>query len=268
MSTSIRALPLLVSPLLVAGALSAQSSGITYAPGAQRYHVTSTVTYLQEAGGRKAQVDIATQEYVTVTLLPHAGDTLVYAISLDSIDIAAKPAMPLPDVKAYAGLTVRGEMSRGGRVYTLTPSADTAGNPAVQQFIEGLRHFLVAFPPNAKAGSSWADTITASVSPGGQSVDSRTITTSHVAGDTTYAGKRAWLVRRDITATITGSVDQAGQHFPVSGKGTGSATYYVSQGGEYLGSSVSQKMTIMSTAPDGSTLPVTQTAVSKTELMP
>lgn len=269
MSTSIAPLSLLASMLLGAGALHAQGGGITYAPGTHRYYVTSTVTYQQEMGGRKAQqVDIATEQQVTVTLLPHVGDTLVYAIQLDSIDVSAKPAIPIPDVTPYQGLMVKGSMSRSGRVYTLMSSVDTTGNPAVQQFIEGLRHFLVGFPPNAKVGTSWADTIATTASPSGQTVDSRTITTSHIAGDTTYNNEKAVLVARDIVTTIKGAVSQAGQQLPVDGNGTGTASYFVSHGGVYLGSSVSQKMTITSTMPDGSTYPIVQTAVSKTELMP
>ena len=123
-------------------------------------------------------------------------------------------------------------------------------------------------PANAKVGSSWADTITAAASPNGQAVDSRTITTSRVAGDTAYAGQKAWRVERSIGTTIKGTVDQGGQQFPVEGNGTGSASFYVSQSGVYLGSTMSQKMTITSTAPDGTPQPITQTAVSKTELIP
>src|SRR5690348_15420964 len=90
MPTSIAPLPLLASLLLGAGTLQAQGGGITYAPGTHRYLVSSTVTYEQEMSGRKSQVvDISTDQQVTVTLLPHAGDTLVYAIHLDSIDVSA-----------------------------------------------------------------------------------------------------------------------------------------------------------------------------------
>lgn len=268
MPTSIAPLSLLASLLLGAGALQAQGGGISYAPGAHRYHVTSTVTYLQEMGGRKAQMDIETQQQVSVMLLPHAGDTLAYAIQLDSIQVSSKPAVPIPDVKRYMGLMAKGTMSRSGRVYSLASSVDTTGDAAVQQFIEGLRHFLVAFPPNAKTGSSWADTIATTASPNGQMVDSRTITTSRIAGDTTFNGQKAVLVTRSIATTIKGTVNQAGQQFPVAGDGTGTASYYVSPSGVYLGSSVSQKMTITSTGPDGNTHPIIQTAVSKTELMP
>jgi len=268
MSRTISAVFLLLAPLLGAGALSAQSGGITYAPGSHRYRVTSTVTYLQEARGRKAQVDIDTQQEVTVKVAAHARDTLDYEITLDSITVSSKPQIQLPDVKAYVGLSVTGTMSTGGQVFSLTPSIDSTGNPAVQQFVEGLRHFLVAFPAKARVGSSWADTITATAGPNGQPVDSRTITTSRVAGDTAYAGQKAWRVERSIGTTIKGTVEQAGQQFPVEGNGTGSASYYVSRSGVYLGSTTSQKMTITSTAPDGSPQPITQTAVSKTELIP
>ncbi|HEY9516851.1 MAG TPA: hypothetical protein VIQ74_14330 [Gemmatimonadaceae bacterium] len=268
MSSTISAAFLLCAPLLGAGALAAQSGPIRYAPGSHRYRVTSTVTYVQEAHGRKAKVDIDTHQQVTIKVAAHGRDTLDYEITLDSITVSSKPAIPLPDVTDYVGLSVKGAMSTGGKVFSLTPSIDSAGNPAVQQFVEGLRHFLVAFPANAKVGSSWADTITAAASPNGQAVDSRTITTSRVAGDTAYAGQKAWRVERSIGTAIKGTVDQGGQPFPVEGNGTGSASFYVSQSGVYLGSTMSQKMTITSTAPDGTPQPITQTAVSKTELIP
>lgn len=259
------ALALAVAALAGATALSAQTGGIAYTPGAHHYRVTATVTSIQETGGQTARIEIGTRNVVTVELTPYTADTLHFTITLDSSTIASKPAVPLPDFHRYFGLSVRGAMSPSGELFTVESSADTAGNPDVQRFVEGLSHFLVPLPRGAKVGSSWSDTTATPAGSGGQNVDSRTITTSRILGDTTYAGQPAWRIQQTTGTTLHGTVDQGGHRFPVNGKGTGTTTYYVSRTGVYLGSTMSQTMTIETA--DGSAPPMTQTGTSKTELV-
>jgi hypothetical protein len=251
--------------LASAAALPAQGGGIVYAPGAHHYRVTSTITSTQEAGGRKAQVQIGTQNNVTLEVSPYKADTLHFAITLDSSTISSEPEMPLPDFHKYYGLNVKGAMSPAGEVFSTASSADSAGDPNAQRFVEGLSHFLLVLPKGATVGTSWADTIT-TPDGSGQAVQSRTITTSRVLGDTTYAGQKAWRIQQTSGTTLKGMVEQQGRQIPVNGQGTGTTMYYVSRAGVYLGSTMSQTVTIK--AADGTATPMTQAGVSKTELIP
>lgn len=265
MPSTTACLSIAVMGLAGAAALPAQGGGIAYAPGAHHYRVTSTITSTQDAGGQKAQVQIGTQNNVTLEVSPYKADTLHFAITLDSSTISSKPDLPLPDFRQYFGLNVQGAMSPGGQVFSAASSADSAGDPNAQRFVEGLSHFLLALPKGATVGTSWADTIS---TPGGdgQVVESRTITTSRVLGDTMYAGVKAWRIQQTSGTTLKGTVDQQGRKIPVNGQGTGTTMYYVSRAGVYLGSTMSQTVTIK--AADGTATPMTQAGVSKTELIP
>jgi hypothetical protein len=265
MSSIMPAVAFLTAALAGAATLPAQDGGIAYAPGAHHYRVTATVTSTQDAGGQTARIEIATRNDVTVELTPYAADTLRFAITLDSSTITSKPAVPLPDFHRYFGLRVRGAMSPSGKVFSIEASADTTGDPDVQRFVEGLSHFLVPLPEGATVGSSWSDTTVTPAGVGGQNVDSRTITTSRILGDTVYAGQPAWRIQQTTGTTLHGMVDQGGHRFPVNGKGSGTTMYYVSRTGVYLGSTMSQTMTIETA--DGSAPPMTQTGTSRTELV-
>ncbi|HEX5436955.1 MAG TPA: hypothetical protein VFW98_07345 [Gemmatimonadaceae bacterium] len=261
-------LALLLPTLLCAGGLSAQGKGFAYAPGAHHYRVTSTVTRTQEAGGQKAALKIDTDQRVTVTVTRHSADTLDFAVRLDSTSITSEPQVQLPDLSKYIGLNVSGAMSPGGKVFAMKASLDSASDPAVQGLVEGLGRFLVPFPAGTRVGSTWADTNSTAPDSSGQGVTSKTITTSRVLGDTVYAGQRAWRVARTVGTTLDGSTTEGGQQLSVTGKGNGSGMFYVSHAGVYLGSTMKQNTSMTISGAGGMTVPITQTGVSKIELMP
>ena len=94
------------------------------------------------------------------------------------------------------------------------------------------------------------------------------ITTSRVAGDTTFQGQKAWRVERSSVLSLQGTQSQAGQELKVEGNGTGNGTYYLGADGKYLGSSATQRMNMRITLPaTGQTVPVTQAVTSTVEMI-
>lgn len=259
----------IIAVLAAASALPAQQQGrneITYAPGARRYKLVSVVKRTQQQGGQKAEFTITNEQQVSVNIAQHGKDTLDFSYTLDSTHLSTNPPMQLPDVRRMQGTKVSGSMSPTGRVYA-HQSSIAEDDAAAHSLVEGMIRFLVTLPAGAKVGTTWADTATNSVKSDGNNLDMRTITTSKVLGDTTFAGERAWRVERTSVLSLSGDQNQNGQLLKVAGQGNGSGMYYVSTAGVYLGSAATQHMSMTISIPGGQSVPVTQEVTSKVELV-
>lgn len=258
--------------LLAAGSLSALGP-IHYTPGTRRYRLHLTDQRTQEKNGEKSQGTITNDQLVTVDIRgPHGAgdvgnnDTLRFAMSLDSITLNSTFNVPLPDVSVMRGTTVSGDMLPSGKVLTFK-SDTTAAQDGVDRssMVESLAHFFLPLPESAKMGSKWTDTTNANLSRNGTSIQSRTITTSSVVGDTTYDGQRAWRIRRQAVFNTTASQAQENQRVTMSGDGTGEGTYYIGFNGVYLASVWSQKMNLIVKSA-GVVMPGTNTTRSTVEI--
>ncbi len=251
-------------PVLSSNAVTAQKP-ITYGPGNARYHIISVVTRSQEQRGR--EIRITNEQEVSVQLRAHGKDTLDFAYTVDSSNVVSDPPIQLPDVSTLVGTKVEGTMSAHGKVYDMSSNAaDSDAN--ARSLVEGMRRFLIPLPEDAAVGSRWTDTTINSVSGDAGKLDMSTITTSRIAGDTTFKGKKAWLVERSAVLAIHGKQSQAGQELQVEGSGTGNGTYYLGADGTYLGSSATQSMNMRITLPaTGQTVPVTQAVTSRVEMI-
>ncbi len=250
-------------PSLSPMTLAAQQP-IVYGPGSARYHIISVVTRSQEQG---REIKITNEQEVSVQLAAHGSDTLDFAYTIDSSNVTSDPPIQLPDVSKLVGTRVQGAMSRHGKVYEITSNAaDSDAN--AQSLVEGMRRFLIPLPEDAAVGSSWTDTTRNSVSGDAGKLDMSTITTSRIAGDTTFKGKKAWRVERSAQLAIHGTQSQAGQELQVEGSGTGNGTFYLGADGTYLGSSATQSMNMRITLPStGQSVPITQAVTSRVEMI-
>lgn len=249
----------------IAGLRPAQR-GVAYAPGAGRYHLISVINRTQEHAGQKAEFTITNEQQVSVRLAAHGTDTLDFTYTLDSSRLSTNAPIELPNLDRMRGTTVTGSMSPTGTVYRYT-ATPPATDDDMRNFVEGMSRFLLPLERTA-VGSSWTDTTRNTVTQGGGRLDMSTITTTTIVGDTTFAGERAWRIRRASVVTLQGKQTQAGQELQVAGEGTGSGVYYVSAAGMYLGSSQRQTMQMRVSLPgNAGVVPVTQVVTSKVELM-
>jgi hypothetical protein len=260
------------SALLLAASTLPALGQIHYAPTVQHYRLHSTVRRIQEQNGEKTDGTITNDQQVTVSLQAPRGrkvvtesDTLHFAVSLDSTNMSSTLSVQLPDVSVMQGTTVTGDMLSTGKVLNFT--SDTKVNDGVdrQSIVASMAHFLLPLPAAATTGTNWTDTASTNVSSDKNTLQTQTITTSTVVGDTTYGGQKAWRVHRQSVLKISGTQAQSNQQITMDGEGTGEGMYYIGSNGIYLGSTSSQKMN-MTVKAAGTVIPVTQSATSTVEL--
>src|SRR5262249_14251869 len=121
--------------------------------------------------------------------------------------------------------------------------------------------------PAATIGKAVTDTTSSRQTDGGSDLTERTVTTTTILGDTTYAGQRAWRIRRDTEVQVAGTLMQEGQALQESGGGTGTGTFYVTERGVYLGSKTQSATTTTLTLPAGTTIASALNATSSVPLV-
>jgi hypothetical protein len=257
--------------LLAAGTLPALGQ-IHYAPTVQHYRLHSTVQRSQEQNGQKTDGLITNDQQVTVTIQGPGGkstvsdkDTLHFAVTLDSTNMSSTLAVQLPDVSVMQGTKVSGDMLPTGKVLSFKSDTKAADGVDRESIVSSMAHFLLALPTAATVGTKWTDTASTNVSNEGNTLQTQTITSSAVIGDTTYAGQKAWRVHRQSVLKISGSQAQANQKITMDGDGSGEGMYYIGSNGVYLGSTSSQKMN-MTVKAAGTVIPVVQTATSTVQI--
>lgn len=257
--------------LLAAGTLPALGQ-IHYAPTTQHYRLHSTVRRIAEQNGQKTDGTITNDQLVTMAIQSARGksvvtdrDTLHFAVSLDSTVMSSTLTVQLPDISVMQGTTVTGDMLPNGKVLNFKSDTKAADGVDRESIVSSMAHFLLPLPVSAANGSNWTDTANTNVSKDDNTIQTQTITTSSVVGDTTYAGQKAWRVRRQSVLKISGSQKQTNQVITMVGDGTGEGMYYIGSNGVYLGSTATQKMN-MTLKAAGTVIPVTQTATSTVEI--
>lgn len=253
-------LPALAAVLLAPPA-AAQTGAMSYAPGASQYRVHSVLKQTRDVMGQTQEDEITTTQLVSVQIERGVRDTMQLHIVLDSVQVEAAQEA---DMSRFVGVRVSGTMSPRGRVYELTPPAELANDQELQTIVLSLRSFLVALPPSTRAGTRWSDTTDANIETEQMDMVRRVITQSTLSGDTSYAGQRAHRIQQQIDVSMSGTANADGFTVLMSGTGTGSATYFVSSGGVYLGARSDQQTTLELSVGEMK-LPISQTMTSTVE---
>jgi hypothetical protein len=207
------------------------------APRTTKYKVETKgeqVLDLSALGQGEQRNSFGLVNYLTITLNDTAGGQTVHAV-LDSIVKADTNALPqqvsLDSARGrawHALLTSEGKLSNLKR----TDSAGSTG-----QMGDLLSSFFPRVKAGAKVGDQWTDTSETSSDSDGQALTTRTITNYSVTGTETRNGARALKIETAFSLAQTGEINQGGGVLSVDGTGKGTATYYVTQDGRYLGGS-------------------------------
>ncbi len=247
-----------LATLLIPLPIGAQGAGMSYAPGASQYRVHSVLKQTRDVMGQTQEDEITTTQLVSVEIERGVRDTMHLHIVLDSVHVQAEQPT---DMSRFVGVRVSGTMSPRGKVYELAPPPELADDQEFQTIVLSLRSFLVGLPPSTRAGTAWSDTTDTNVGTEQMDMVRRVITQSTLTGDTSYAGQRAHRIQQQIEVALSGTANADGYTVVMAGSGTGSATYFVSNSGVYLGAR-SDQQTLLELSVGEMKLPITQTMSS------
>jgi len=219
--------------LLAAVTLSFVAGWAAQAPRTTRYRIESKVEQvidLSPVGQAEQRTNLEMINFLTITLNDTAGGQTVHAV-LDSV---TKPAAnPLPDqatLDSAKGRTWHALLSADGKITGVKRVDNNAG-----QSSDLIANFFPRTKPGAKVGDTWTDTSETTSDQDGQTLTTRTVTNYSVTGTETRNGARALKIESAFSLSQTGEIQQPGQTLSVEGTGTGTATYFVTQDGRYLG---------------------------------
>jgi hypothetical protein len=174
--------------------------------------------------------------FTTMTYTDSAGGQAVHVV-LDSVqaDLGMAP-FPASMLDSLKGAAFHGFLDSQGRM------GSVGGNrkDLLAGAFEGL---LKTFHPRVRtgtrAGDSWVDTLNIETDNPQSSTKTRTITNFTLAGTEQREGVAARRLEAAFTATLTGTVQTPAGPADMEGKSTGTATYFLSPEGRYLGGQLS-----------------------------
>lgn len=224
------------SSTFAALALAGLAGGIVFAaPQTTRYKIetrSEQIVDLSALGQGEQKNNIALVNYLTVTLNDTAGGKTVHAV-MDSIIKADTNPIPAQGVLDSArGRTWHGLMDADGRLTSVKrmDSGPAGGGDLLTNFFPRMKR-------GAKVGDDWTDTTETATTESGQSITTRTVTNYRVTGTETRGGTRALRIETAFSLSQTGEIENGGGSLGVDGTGTGTATYFVTEDGRYLGGS-------------------------------
>lgn len=228
-----------------------ESRGFTYAPGTERYRITTDETRTQDQSGGRAPLEFTntTTEYVTVTLGKRGGDTLSVVVTLDSTGVSSTLDAPAPDTGKFRGPKLQGAMSTHGEIYSFQPPAGVTDPLTVSLYL-AFKRFFTHMPADVAPGAIWVDSTRDSFKRGQFTITTSTVTNSRVAGDTAYHGEQAWRVERNGTINTSGLGEGPNSGIHLAADGTIRGTRFLSQSGVFLGGASTQTTHLEMTRPD------------------
>lgn len=223
------------SSTFAALALAGLAGGIVLAaPQTTRYKIetrSEQIIDLSAVGQGEQKNNLAIVNYLTITLNDTSGGKTVHAI-LDSVIKADTNPIPSQGALDSArGRAWHGLMDTEGRLSNVKrmDSAEVGlGGDLITNFFPRVKR-------GAKVGDSWTDTTETGSTEGGQSITTRTVTNYRVTGTENRGGARALKIESAFSLSQTGEINNGGGPLGVDGTGTGTATYFVTDDGRYLG---------------------------------
>jgi hypothetical protein len=204
-------------------------------PRTTRYRVETQVEQvidLSAVGQPEQRVNLTLANFLTITLNDTVGGQTVHAV-LDSILKLSDTPIPEQDSLDKArGRTWHALISPEGKL-SQVKRVDSTSSGTVSDLIT---NFFPRVRRGAKVGDGWSDTTESTTDPESQTqLTTRTVTNYRVTGTETRNGARALKIEAAFSLAQTGEIHQNGQSLSVDGSGTGTASYYVTQDGRYLG---------------------------------
>lgn len=204
------------------------------------------VVNLSALGQGEQRTNFGLINYLTISLDDTVGGQTVHAvidsiIKADTSAFTTQAALDSARGRAWhALLTPEGRISNIKRA----DSAAAAGG----QMTALLNNFFPRVKRGAKVGDQWVDTTENTNEQEGQTITTKTITNFSVTGRETRDGQPALKVETAFSMAQSGVLNQGGGTLSIDGTGKGTATYWVTPEGKYLGSNSTETSDLQVTA--------------------
>jgi hypothetical protein len=261
-----RATALLLLPLTLGVAAAVQPPG----PKPSRYlieSVASSAVDLTAMGQGEQKTEFTLTGIVSITLTDSAGGKVVHAV-LDSASIMpAPPGAPPGSLEGEKGATYHGFIGANGKTESFAVMGDSTAPKGGMVMVQILRDFFPNVKAGFKAGDTWTDSTETKESEATASTTTLRITQYSVGAQAPWAGSQGHKVDAASTFTLSAQGDSPGGPTSVEGAGTGSATWYITPAGVFLGgtSTSSADLTAMTAFGD---FPVKQTSTTTITALP
>lgn len=247
------------------------SGTVRYGPSAMRYLVYRRLRIQQTFSGQPQRQDLGARVFVSVVITGPA-DIVGYPATFTVDSVLADSGTPQPiadNMSKVRALVLAGRLAPRGDFQGSTAS-DSMGAPSIAQVVGNFRDFLPRIPAlGAKNGTAWSDTVSITQRSGGGAVSRRATAHSRATGWEDHAGTRSLHIESNATYTLTGSGENGGQSFQVSGTGTTTSRAFIAEDGRYVGGESQDSTNLTVTLPaQGLTIPVTQVLHSSVVVQP
>lgn len=232
-------------------------------PVTMRYLVYQDVHIQQEFTGLPPTIDLRYGLYLTAAIAAPA-DSLGFptTFTVDSIKVDSGIQLP-PQINLAAarGYRVTGRLSPTGE-FTNPVSSDTGAAASLGNLLPRFRSFFPRLPVGGvRPGDTWTDSSTATDSPGGTTITSRSLNHRTATTWEDRGGTRALRLEGTGTYQFSGVGEQGGAPFTIEGSGAGTGWQLLAIDGRYLGGEARDSTTLTIDLPmQGITIPRRQIA--------
>jgi len=240
-------------------------------PGTTRYLVYQDVHIQQDFTGLPPTIDLRFGLYLTTTIAAPA-DSLGYptTFTVDSIKVDSGIQLP-PQINLAAarGYRVTGRLSATGE-FTNPVASDSGAAASLGNLLPRFRSFFPRLPVGGvRPGDTWTDSATATDSPSGTTITSRSLNHRTATTWEDHGGIRALRLEGTGTYQFSGAGEQGGAPFTIEGSGTGTGWQLLAIDGRYLGGEARDSTTLTIDLPmQGITIPRRQIARTTVTALP
>lgn len=229
--------------------------------------VTSSIVDLSSVGQGEQKNEFTVTGFVTITLTDSAGGRVMHAVLDSSSVVPAPPGAPPGALEGQQGATYHGFIGANGRTESFAVMGDSAAPQGGVLMMQILRDFYPNVKAGFKAGDTWRDSTQTNESQNGTTSTIIRIIEYSVGPEAPWAGAQGHQVNTATTFTMSAESDTPGGPTSVQGAGTGTATWYVTPAGVFLGgtSSNSADLTAMTAFGD---FPVKQASKTTITALP
>jgi len=235
-------------------------------PGTSRFRVISHAHQEQEIEGNKQEGNFVLEFLATVTLAPEATNRFRMTFVIDSVR-AEGGLITAAEAGRAKGARMTGVLAPTGEMTEF--SGDSVLTGQLSNVASSVRLFFPRIPAGgAEPGKQWSDT-TETKTAGAAQLTIHSINDRHVLDWIEQAGRRALRIEIGSHYTLTGSGQQMGQDFGITGDGERHSMQVLSADGHYLGATSrdSSKVTVTLTAM-GMTFPSVQVRADTVSTIP